>query len=105
MPSPPPAPRSMRSPRTASPLRRLNGREYPGVVADWTCERSEVLDLLHGRARALHHGSGGVIDRVVEHGGGNEDGHIILPRLLPGLGHLGAVDVESLCSIRLARAP
>src|SRR5580765_4230371 len=84
--------------RSPSRSGSLDGRQLPGVGADGSRERPELFEPLGPRARAGHHRAPG-IDRVVDEAAGQQHGDEVLPALLPGLGGLGALDLDALDAI------
>src|SRR2546425_11257894 len=58
-------------------------------------ERPVLLERLRLSVRALDDGAGGVVHDPVEHLADEIDGDEVLARLLPGLAHLGAPDVDA----------
>src|SRR5690242_10557397 len=82
------------------PLRSgvLDGRQRPGVGADGARERPELLEAFRTAPRASHHRAAGV-ERVVDEAAGQQDRDEVLAALLPGLGDLGALDLDALDAI------
>src|SRR5262245_53944974 len=89
----------------AAPLRSggLDGRQRPGVGADGARERPELLEALGTAARAGHHRAARV-ERVVDEAARQQHCHEVLTTLLPGLRHLGALDLDTLDAVDAALA-
>src|SRR6058998_2940101 len=73
----------------------LDSRQLPGVRADGSRERPELLEPL-GRGARPGHDAAARVRRVVDEAAGQQHGHEVLPALLPRLGHLGSLDLHAL---------
>src|SRR5207247_5915878 len=85
-------------------LRRLDRGEAPGSGADRTREGPVPLDVLW-RSGPVDEIPGRVVERVIDEGRGNVHRRPVLAALLPRLRHVGALELDLLDPVRLARAP